>query len=115
MKIIDLSGEWLYKADENDIGVVEKWYEQDFSKCIMKASDQVEEGNLLFHLPGSTCDNKIGKKQEYYEQYCKEAVRAPRERYEYIAPLWLQKEIDICEEDADRDIYLFLERVLCLS
>lgn len=111
MKIIDLSGEWLYKADVNDIGVVEKWYEQDFSKCIVKASDQVEEGNFLFHLPGSTCDNRIGKKQEYYEQYSKEAVRAPRERYEYIAPLWLQKEIDICEEDTDQDMYLFLERV----
>jgi hypothetical protein len=42
----------------------------------------------------------------------KEAVRAPRERYEYIAPIWLQAEIEITDNDvADNDVFLFMERV----
>lgn len=98
MKIIDLSGDWFYKTDYDDIGITEKYYEQSF-----------ELGG--FKLPGSSCENGIGKKQEYYDGISKESIRAPRERYEYIAPLWLQKEIIVPEEFCGKSVRLFLERV----
>ncbi len=64
-----------------------------------------------FNLPGSTCENSIGKKQEYYSDLCKEAVRAPRERYEYIAPIYVQREVEIPNDWEGKHITLFLERV----
>ena len=98
MNIMDLSGAWLYKTDDNDCGISDEYYKERF-----------ELGGFM--LPGSTCSNGIGKKQEYYDELTKEAVRAPREKYEYIAPLWLQKEIVIPEEFEGKCIRLFLERV----
>lgn len=98
MKIIDLSGEWLYKTDYKDLGIHERYY-----------NDKFELG--CFMLPGSTCENGIGKKQQYYDELTKEAVRAPREKYEYIAPLWLQREIIVPPEFEGKAVRLFLERV----
>lgn len=98
MKIIDISGKWSYRTDENDLGIVEKYY-----------SKPINDGDFI--IPGSSCSNGIGKKQEYYESFSKEAVRAPREKYEYIAPLWLSREIDIPEDFEGKRVTLFLERV----
>ncbi len=97
-QILSLAGNWRYKTDEQDVGIPQEYYKQVFSES-------------TFVLPGSTCDNKIGVKKEYYDSYCKEAVRAPIERYEYIAPLWLQREIDIPDSFEGKSIRLSLERV----
>jgi len=98
MKTIDLRGNWLYKTDYDDLGTLNKYYKDTF-----------ELGGFM--LPGSACENGIGKKQEYFDSLTKEAVRAPRERFEYIAPLWLQREIVVPEEFEGKHIRLFLERV----
>lgn len=97
-QILSLAGNWRYKTDEQDVGIAQEYYKQVFLES-------------TFVLPGSTCDNKIGVKKEYYDSYCKEAVRAPIERYEYIAPLWLQREIDIPDSFEGKSIRLSLERV----
>ncbi len=62
-------------------------------------------------LPGSTCEAGIGKKQEYYDEYSIEAIQAAREKYEYIGPITLEREIEISEDDASKAIYLYLARV----
>lgn len=98
MKTIDLSGNWSYKTDYDDLGTQKEYYK-----------DKFELGGFM--LPGSACENGIGKKQEYYDELTKEAVRAPREKYEYIAPLWLQREVDVPKEFEGKHIRLFLERV----
>ena len=98
MKIINLSGGWKYKTDADDTGTAKGFYAKPFA-------------DNSFILPGSTCDNKIGKKQEYYDHFSNEAVLSPRERYEYVAPLWLSQEIDIPCEFEGKSIKLFLERV----
>lgn len=98
MKTIDLSGNWSYKIDYDDLGIQKEYYKYKF-----------ELGG--FKLPGSACENRVGKKQGYYNELTKEAIRAPRERYEYIAPLWLQSEIIVPEEFCGKHIRLFLERV----
>ncbi|MCH5185500.1 MAG: hypothetical protein J1F64_05170, partial [Oscillospiraceae bacterium] len=98
MKSINLSGVWHWETDEKDIGVSQGFYGRRLK-------------NDGFNLPGSTCENGIGKKQEYYSELTKEAARAPREKYEYIGALWLQREIEIPPEAEGKCIRLFLERV----
>ena len=103
MMTLDLSGNWNYITDISDMGIQEKYYELQFSN-----EEKSKDG---FILPGSACDNQIGIAQEYYAKFSKEAVRAPRERYEYIAPIWLQREVEIPAEYEDKYIILYLERV----
>ncbi len=98
MKTIDLRGDWFYKTDYDDIGTQKEYYKDTF-----------ELGGFI--LPGSACENGIGIKQEYYNELIKEAVRATRERYEYIAPLWLQREIIVPKDFEGKSVRLFLERV----
>lgn len=95
MKTIDLSGTWRFKTDENAV-------------YTFTGERFLGEG---FTLPGSACENKIGKPQKYYDKISKEAIRAPRERYEYIAPLWLQRDITAPKDTDGKSIRLFLERV----
>ena len=87
MKIINISGQWncVSPFDISSIKTV--------------------------HLPGSSCENGIGTPVTYYDEYAKEAVRAPRERFEYIGPLDYFKTVDIPEEWEGCDVELFLERV----
>lgn len=98
MNILDLSGLWRFETDENDVGIQQEYYKRNLS-------------GQNFRLPGSTCENGIGKKKEYYDEYCKEAVRAPREKYEYIAPFWVQHDFVVPEEFEGKTLRLFLERV----
>lgn len=95
MEILDISGAWRYAEDENDT-------------YVFKGEKLAREG---FILPGSACDNKVGKKREYYDKISKEAVRALRERYEYIAPIYVQREIELPEGAENKCVRLFLERV----
>lgn len=98
MKWIDLSGSWQYRLDPEDVGITERYYTQRFCS-----------GD--FHLPGTTCEHAIGTKLAGHEDFTRDNLRAPRERYEYIAPLWLQKEIEISGEDVSKSMKLYLERV----
>ncbi|MBP5599689.1 MAG: hypothetical protein J6X48_05345 [Lachnospiraceae bacterium] len=84
--VIDLSGEWLCKSEDGSV-------------------------NKKVKLPGSSCENGIGKKAEYYKEYSKEAVRAPREKYEFIGKLIYTKEVNIPKEYEGTDLTFFFERV----
>lgn len=98
MNTIDLSGVWRWETDENDIGIPQKFFDRKLK-------------NGGFKLPGSACENGVGQKWEYFDALTKEAARAPRERYEYVGALWLQREIDIPDNLEGKSIRLFLERV----
>ncbi len=98
MTTMDLSGDWSYKLDYDDIGVAKEYFKEIF----------LPGG---YRLPGSACENGYGRKQEYFDSLTKEAVRAPRERYEYIGPLWLQREVDVPASFGGKYVRLFLERV----
>ena len=86
MQTIDISGKWYCTSPDGEV-------------------------NKEVKLPGSSCENGIGKKQEYFKEYVKEAVRAPREKYEYIGKLTYEREIDIPAEFAGKNLCVFLERV----
>ncbi len=98
MECLDISGSWRYETDEQNTGVRERYFSRRLEK----------EG---FILPGSACDNKVGTPQRQYDVMDKDTVRAPRERYEYVGVLWLQREIVIPSRLAGKDLTLFFERV----
>ncbi len=64
-----------------------------------------------FVLPGSANDNKIGKEQQHYSTFTKEAVRAPRQKYEYTGELFIEREIELEKDYTDMYAELFMERV----
>ncbi len=98
MKILNLAGSWRFAADEQNQGYAQEYYRKRLPG----------EG---FMLPGSACENGIGKKQEWYQDLNRDTVRCLREKYSYTGALWLQREICVPEEFRDRYITLYLERV----
>ncbi len=98
MYTIDLSGQWRYETDLDNIGINEKFYERRLK-------------NENFTLPGDACLNKVGKPFAPSDDYNYETVRALRPAYEYIGALWLQREFTLPKEFEDKYITLFLERV----
>ncbi|MBO7402923.1 MAG: hypothetical protein J6U10_08035, partial [Lachnospiraceae bacterium] len=58
-----------------------------------------------------SCENGIGTPTNYYDEYSKEAVRAPRERFEYIGELEYSRIVDIPAEFEGMELSLFFERV----
>lgn len=64
-----------------------------------------------FVLPGSANDNKIGKEQQHYSTFTKEAVRAPRQKYEYTGEIFIEREIELEKDYTDMYAELFMERV----
>lgn len=98
MKKIDLSGLYRYETDEANVGILQEFYKRKLS-------------GSGFKLPGSTCDNQIGRALEPFNEMNPESVRCLRPRYDYVGPLWLQTEIDISKEDSEKALTLFLERV----
>lgn len=102
MQTINLSGVWRYETDEKNIG-----YDEGFYNRRLK--------NDGFSLPGSACENGIGKKQEKFTALTAEAVRCLRPKYDYIGALWLERKFELPADFEDKCLTLFLERVSMAS
>ncbi len=98
MRALDLSGEWRYETDIEDNGINERFFERELS-C------------AGFKLPGDACSNGVGKTYTPPAELCYEAVRTLRPEYEYIGPLWLQREFDLPADFEDKCLTLFFERI----
>lgn len=115
---ISLNGEWTYKLDPDDKGIVEKWYNDEFTSALA--------------LPGSLNTNGIGEpvslntiwtgsqwNKAWYESDFYERYRSPEntkivfwltpEAY-YVGSAWYQKKIVIPEKWKKKCIILNLER-----
>lgn len=90
LKSIDLSGEWHFKLDKDNIGKTENWFDQTLDDTII--------------LPGTTDENQKGDKNE-----AKEVVSLTR-KYVYEGKAWYQREVDIPKKWESKTITLFLER-----
>ena len=64
-----------------------------------------------FTLPGGACENAFGTPCAEFDTLTQDAVRCLRPSYEYIGALKLEREIEIPESAADKDVSLFIERV----
>ena len=95
MKILDLSGQWRCQTNASDIA--------DF--CEFSAEIHP------FTLPGSACENGIGTPLCYNGETTPDVLRAPRQRYAYVGPLLLRREIEVPADFGGQSLTLFLERV----
>ncbi len=91
MDIIDLSGIWKCTGAEGG--------ELSFDK------------SADFVIPGSGCDNRIGKRTEPFREMTRETVRSLVPEYDFVGELTLEREIEIPEDWSGKYIYLYMERV----
>lgn len=94
-----LDGIWKYLADEEDLGIQEKWYQHR-----LDGKD--------FWVPGTVSSNGYGQPVMISEEMTKEAVRCLREKTKYLGAAWYQTEIMIPESLENKKIGLYLERVM---
>lgn len=101
-KIISIAGAWRYELDLEDVGIKEKWFDK-----VLK--------NEGFKLPGTTNENKVGEALNMEPILTKQAVRGLRQRYRYVGAAFYQREINIPEDWTNKNIILFLERIMVES
>lgn len=89
-KEIDLSGNWNFKLDKDNVGEQEKWFDNIFKETV--------------NLPGTTDENQKGNKNEAIE------INSLNRRYTYTGKAWYQREINIPDNWEKKTIKLFLER-----
>jgi len=87
LSTIDLSGEWSFKLDSNNVGIQELWYTQSFDEVVV--------------LPGTTDENKKGKKNDKIE------LNTLTRKYLYLGKAWYRREVDIPNDWQDKRIQLF--------
>lgn len=117
---IDLSGEWNFKIDSLDEGVVENWFNSKFSETI-KLPGSMNENGKGFDVTAKTVwmgnmwNDSLwytDPKMEKYRQ--KGNVKVPfwlTPNKEYTGAAWYQKKVTIPENWKAKKIDLFLERV----
>lgn len=96
---ISLAGAWSCRLDPDNKGVQERWYEQRFE--------------LPVRLPGTLDDNGIGEKPTLSDDsLTKQVLLNLTRKHRYIGVAWYRKEVEIPAHWRDKDVELFLERVL---
>lgn len=104
MDEMNLSGQWKYRLDSEEVGKNEQWFNQEFEPS-------------TFLLPGTTATNKIGKPLKDFEKdrLTKEDVESYKEKFHYKGILWLQRKIMIPDNWNHGIIALEFERILAIS
>ncbi len=87
---IDLSGEWGFRADEEKLGIAEKYY--------------IKGGNDRIFLPSTTAISKKGKPNTETE------IEFLTDSYKYEGYAWYYKTVDLSGIDKSKTVKLFLER-----
>jgi Beta-galactosidase/beta-glucuronidase len=97
--IISLAGEWTVRLDEKKTGEQEQWFRQPFEKKIS--------------LPGTLDDAGMGAPPTLTADTLKKDVLIHLQRkHSYIGHAWYAKEINIPQSWSNKQIELYLERVL---
>ncbi|ARN57855.1 sugar-binding domain-containing protein [Sedimentisphaera salicampi] len=137
-KQIDLSGEWSFKIDRENVGVSEKWFKNDLPDEINLPGSMQEQGygNNVTAKTGWIADSsgvgpmtdaemgydQVEAKSKYpswfthpmYAEYRQtDNLRYPywlQPEKHYVGPAWYQKEINIPEQWQGRRVTLTLER-----
>ncbi|SER85045.1 sugar-binding domain-containing protein [Pedobacter rhizosphaerae] len=118
IKIIDLSGEWLFREDRGNIGENEKWYQLVASDKVilpgsMSTNGKGDEVSLKTRWIGSIFDSAYFFKPEYARYRQKDNIKIPfglQPNKHYTGVSWYQREIDILDLWKGKRLQLILER-----
>ncbi|MCU4163979.1 sugar-binding domain-containing protein [Carboxylicivirga caseinilyticus] len=115
---IDLSGEWKYRLDEQEIGKDNRWFSDEFTETIMLPGALRDYGighepDLHTNWTGSIYDSSwyFNPAMEKYRQAGN--VKFPfwlTPNKHYVGMVWYQKEVDIPSIWKGKDVVVYLER-----
>jgi hypothetical protein len=96
---LSLAGDWHVKLDSANVGLQEQWFHQKFSEKIQ--------------LPGTLDDAGIGKANNLSaDKMVKDVMISLIRKHTFIGSAWYSKEITIPQNWKDKNIDLYLERVI---
>ena len=115
---IDLSGEWQFQMDPEDIGVSEKWFENDLQETVKLPGSMVENGkgfdiNMQTQWTGGVRNPKWATDPNYAPYHDPENIRFPywlQPDKKYTGAAWYSKKITIPENWQNKTVWLNLER-----
>nr|WP_321452737.1 sugar-binding domain-containing protein [uncultured Carboxylicivirga sp.] len=115
---IDLSGEWKYKLDEEEIGIENRWFLNPFTETIQLPGALRDKGignepDLHTNWTGSIYDSSwyFNPAMDKYRQAGN--VKFPfwlTPNKHYVGMAWYQKEIEIPNNWQGKDLCIYLER-----
>ena len=116
--VIDLSGNWKFQIDREDVGIKEHWFRKQLTDSIYLPGSMPEmlkgdKPNINTQWTASLYDSSYFF-NPYMEKYrVEENFKVPffltPDRY-YVGPAWYQKEVTVPADWKNERIILFLER-----
>ena len=116
--VIDLSGNWKFQIDRDDVGIKEHWFRKQLTESIYLPGSMPEmlkgdKPNINTQWTASLYDSSYFF-NPYMEKYrVEENFKVPffltPDRY-YVGPAWYQKEVTVPADWKNERIILFLER-----
>ncbi|MCF6358222.1 MAG: beta-glucuronidase, partial [Draconibacterium sp.] len=115
---IDLSGEWQFQIDPEDIGVSEKWFENDLQETINLPGSMVENGkgfniNLQTQWTGGVKNTEWYNDPNYAPYHDPDNIRFPywlQPDKKYTGAAWYSKTVIIPKNWDRKNVWLNLER-----
>jgi len=114
---IDLSGQWSFELDPNNMGITGQWFNRSLAQSIKLPGSLQEQGYGEKPSAKTQWTTRIGMKllgdPRFTEYIQSEDFKCPfwltPDRY-YVGPAWYQRQINIPADWADKRIVLYLER-----
>jgi hypothetical protein len=115
---IDLSGEWQFQMDPDDVGVKENWFEKDLSETIQLPGSMDENGKgfditLETKWTGGVRNPEWYKDPNYAPYHDSTNIRFPywlQPDKKYTGAAWYSKKVTISETWKYKPVFLKLER-----
>jgi len=117
--VIDLSGEWQFQMDPDDLGIAEKWYEKNLPESVQLPCSMVENGKghditLETEWTGGVRNPEWYNHPNYAPYHDPENIHFPfwlQPEKKYTGAAWYRKIIDLPENWDEKPVFLNLERV----
>ncbi len=115
---IDLSGEWAFALDPDDVGITEQWYKQPLTDRIKLPGSLQEQGygndvDVNTRWTGQIVDDAWFKAPEYEKYRQKGNIKIPfwlQPEKHYVGVAWYQREIKVPASWKGKHVELELER-----
>ncbi|MDB4583372.1 beta-glucuronidase [Draconibacterium sp.] len=115
---IDLSGEWQFQMDPEDIGLSEKWFEGNLPETVNLPGSMVENGkgfdiSLQTEWTGGVRNPEWYKDPNYTPYHDDNNIRFPywlQPDKKYTGAAWYSKKVVVPKGWAKKEVWLYLER-----
>jgi len=115
---INLTGDWQFQMDPEDIGVSEKWFEKDFQEYVQLPGSMVENGKgfditLETKWTGGVRNPEWYNHPSYAPYHDSTNIRFPywlQPNKKYTGAAWYSKKVIIPENWKEKSVWLNLER-----